>query len=350
MRGTSSLFPPARGGNARGLPFGRMKIVLAGGSGQVGAVLGRAFLARGHEVVVLTRGSRAPVGRPATWDGATVGPWAAELDGANVVVNLAGRSVDCRYNAANRREIVDSRVHSVNAIGAAIAQATRPPAVWLQASTATIYAHTYDRPNDEQSGVLGGHEPGVPETWRFSIGVAKAWENALDGADLPNTRKVALRTAMVMSPDRDGVFDVLLGLVRRGLGGRAGDGRQYISWIHHHDFVRTVLWLIEKEHLAGAVNLAAPEPLPNADFMRALRQAWGIRFGVPANGPMLEAGAFLMRTETELVTKSRRVVPGRLLEDGFEFQHPSWPGAARDLCSDWRATQATTRRRPWRRA
>jgi NAD dependent epimerase/dehydratase family enzyme len=141
---------------------------------------------------------------------------------------------------------------------------------------------------------------------------------------------------MVMSPDRGGVFDVLLGLVRRRLGGRAGSGRQYVSWIHHADFVRAVAWLIAHEELKGPVNLAAPEPLPNADFMRELRQAWGVRWGLPASRWMLELGAFFLRTETELVLKSRRVVPGRLLASGFSFQFPDWPTAARDLCRQWR--------------
>lgn len=183
--------------------------------------------------------------------------------------------------------------------------------------------------------MLGGDEPDVPDTWRFSIDVAKTWERTLDEARTPATRKVTLRSAMMMSPDRDGVFDVLLGLVRRGLGGRAASGRQYVSWIHHTDFVRAICWLIERQDIDGP--LAAPEPLPNADFMRALREAWGIRFGLPATSWMLEAGALLMRTETELIVKSRRVVPGRLLEHGFEFMQPTWPGAAQDLCADWRA-------------
>lgn len=317
-----------------------MKVVIPGGSGQVGTVLARAFLARGDEVVVLTRGSGGTAGRAVAWDGASVGDWAGEVDGADVVINLAGRSVDCRYSAANRHAIMESRLHSTRAIGKAIAASARPPGVWLQAATATIYAHTHDRPNDEESGVLGGGEPDVPETWRFSIDVARAWERALDEAEVGATRKVKLRSAMMMSPDRGGVFDVLLGLVRRGLGGRSGDGRQYVSWIHHRDFVRAIFWLIEHESVEGAVNVAAPEPLPNADFMRALRQAWGIRFGLPATRWMLEAGALLMRTETELVAKSRRVVPGRLLAGGFEFEHPAWREAARDLCSDWRAGRA----------
>ncbi len=319
------------------LPWQYMKVVIAGGSGQVGTVLGRALVGRGDEVVVLGRGSAAAAGRTVIWDGASLGAWVSELDGADVLINLAGRSVDCRYNAANRRQIMDSRVHSTRVLGEAIARAGSPPRTWLQAGTATIYAHSFDRPNDEHTGVLGGGEPDVPDTWRFSIDVAKAWERTLDEAATPATRKVKLRSAMVMSPDRGGVFDVLLGLVRRGLGGRVGDGRQYVSWIHHDDFVQAVLWLIEREQLDGAVNLAAPEPLPNADFMRALRQAWGIRFGLPAPNPVLELGAFFMRTETELIAKSRRAVPGRLLEHGFEFGHPAWPAAARKLCEDWRA-------------
>lgn len=222
------------------------------------------------------------------------------------------------------------------AVGEAIAAAKSPPRVWLQASTATIYAHRYDAPNDEATGILGGDEPGVPETWRFSIEVAKAWERTLDEAETPTTRKVKLRAAMVMSPDRGGVFDTLLGLVRRGLGGTSGDGRQYVSWIHDVDFVRAIHWLIDHDDVAGAVNLASPIPLPNAEFMRALREAWGTRIGLPAPAWMLEIGTFFLRTESELVLKSRRVVPGRLTEAGFELRFPSWPEAARDLCRRWR--------------
>ena len=318
-----------------------MKVVIPGGSGQVGGPLTRAFLRDGHEVVVLSRDRNAK-GGPASWahwDGVTVGPWAEELDGADVVVNLAGRSVSCRYNAANRKEIMDSRVDSTRALGQAIAACTKPPATWLQASTATIYAHRFDAPNDERTGVLGGDEPGVPETWRFSIKVARAWEQALEDAKTPSTRKVALRSAIVMSPERGGAFDVLLGLVRRGLGGKAGDGRQYVSWIHEEDFTRAVAWLIEHDNLDGAVNLAAPNPVPNSEFMRALREAWGIRIGLPARRWMLEVGVVFLRTETELILKSRRVVPGRLTEAGFEFRHPTWLEAARDLCDRWRQSR-----------
>ncbi len=251
------------------------RIIIPGGSGQVGTLLARAFHQEGHDVVVLSRRPAPAPWRVVAWDAHTLGDWAKKVDGAAVVINLAGRSVNCRYRARERREILESRVQSTRLVGQAIARATSPPAVWLQASTATIYAHRFDAPNDERNGILGGREPGVPDTWRFSIDVALAWEQALNEAQTPHTRKVALRSAMTMSPDAGGVFDVLLGLVRRGLGGHAGDGRQYVSWIHEIDFIRAVRWLIEHEYLDGPVNLAAPQPLPNADFMRGVAGSVG---------------------------------------------------------------------------
>jgi uncharacterized protein len=309
-----------------------MKIVMPGGGGQIGSLLASVFVADGHDVVILGRHPVPTPGRFVPWDGVTLGDWAATLDGADVVVNLAGRSVNCRYSARHRQEILDSRIDSTRVVGQAIARSRRPPRVWLQASTATIYAHRHDAGNDETTGVLGGSEPNVPDTWRFSIDVARAWEAACDEAVVPATRKVLLRSAMTMSPDRGGIFDTLLGLTRRGLGGAAGDGRQFVSWIHERDFVRAIRWLIDRDDLAGPVNLAAPEPLPYTEFMRALRAATHVRIGLPATRWMLEIGAFLMRTETELVLKSRRVVPGRLLASGFGFDFPSWPAAAADLC------------------
>jgi uncharacterized protein (TIGR01777 family) len=309
-----------------------MKIVIPGGSGQVGTMLARAFHADGHEVVILSRRADRRPWRVVGWDGATLGPWQREVDGCDVVINLAGRSVNCRYTAANREAILQSRVRSTRVVGDAIATAARKPHVWLQASTATIYAHRYDGLNDEHSGILGGHEPSAPESWRFSIEVARAWERALEDAATDGTRKVALRSAMTLSPDAGGVLDTLVRLTRRGLGGTAGNGRQFMSWIHEDDFVAAVRWLIEHDEIDGVVNVAAPHPLPNADFMRILREACGVPFGLPANRCMLEVGAVFMRTETELVLKSRRVVPARLLEHGFRFAYPDWHGAAYDLC------------------
>jgi uncharacterized protein (TIGR01777 family) len=313
-----------------------MKIVIPGGTGQVGTLLARAFTADGHDVVILSRNPRNSRWRMVAWDAVTISDWATEVDGADVVINLAGRSVNCRYNAQNRRLIKDSRTNSTRAVGQAIARARQPPRVWLQASTATIYAHRYDAPNDDTSGILGGTEAGVPDTWRFSIEVANAWEQAANDAVVPQTRKVLLRSAMTMSPDPGGVFDVLFGLVRCGLGGTNGNGRQYVSWLHDQDFIKSVYWLIDHPELEGPVNLASPNPVPNAEFMATLRAACGMKFGLSAARWMLEVGAFFLRTETELILKSRRVVPGRLLQSGFIFQFPIWSEAASDLCRRWR--------------
>ena len=237
-----------------------MKIVLPGGSGQIGSHLARAFTADGHEVVVLSRKPAAAPWRVVPWDAKTAGPWVNEFDAADVVVNLAGKSVNCRYTPAARREILASRVESTRAVAEAIRSVPRPPRVWLQASTATIYAHRFDAANDEATGTLGGPDDGTPDTWRFSTGVAKAWEAAAMEADLPHTRRVFLRAAMTMTPDRGGVFDVLLGLVRKRLGGRQGSGRQFVSWVHGDDFTRALLWLIERGRTVRAGEPRRPEP------------------------------------------------------------------------------------------
>lgn len=316
-----------------------MKIVLPGGSGQVGTILARYYHGRGDDVVVLSRNPKPAEWRVVPWDAQTLGTWVEEIDGADVVINLAGRTVNCRYNPRNREAIMQSRVDSTRVVGKAIEAATNPPSVWLQSSTATIYAHRFDAPNNEADGILGGAEGKAPDTWKFSIDVAKAWEAAADVFHLPKTRTVKLRSAMVMSPDREGIFDTLLGLVRVGLGGQSGNGKQYVSWIHEVDFINAIEWIIKHEHLNDAVNLAAPNPLPNADFMRCIRDAWGTRIGLPAMAWMLEIGALFMKTETELILKSRRVTPGKLLQDGFKFKYPLWKEATEDLCKQWRSLQ-----------
>ena len=320
-----------------------MKIILPGGSGQLGVVLARHFLKASNELVVLSRRpskdnweSTHPFSdsrvRQVVWDSKNVeAQWLDEIDGADVVINLAGRSVNCRYHQTNRDLIMESRMDSTRAVGQAIEQCQSPPSVWLQSSTATIYAHRYDEPNDEASGIIGGDEPNLEDTWKFSIDVAKAWEAAATEFLLPTTRQVLMRTAMVMSPDAEGVFDVLTGLVKKFLGGRNGDGRQYVSWIHEDDFVAAIDRLIADESMEGPVNVASPNPLPNSDFMKVLRQANGVKFGLPASRWMLEIGARLMKTETELLLKSRRVVPGKLLAAGFKFQFPHWAAACKDL-------------------
>jgi len=315
-----------------------LRIVLAGGNGQIGTLLARHFHGRGHQVVVIARSVKPAPWRMIEWDGATLGDWAAELEGADVVINLAGRNVSCRYTPENRRAIKESRVQSTLVLGQAVARLAHPARLWMNASTATIYRHALDRAMDEDAGEIGGNERDCPSSWRFSIDVATSWEEAFFSAVTPRTRKIALRSAMTMSPDPGGIFAELLRLVRFGLGGTAGSGEQFVSWIHEADFIRSVEFLMAHEEMEGAVNLASPCPLPNREFMRALRRAWGTRMGLPAPRPLLELGALFLRTETELILKSRRVVPGRLLRAGFKFQFPEWPEAARELVGRWKGS------------
>jgi len=310
-----------------------MRIVIPGGTGQVGTMLARAFVKDGHDVTVLSRRPATAPWRVAVYDPRMIGPWTNELEGADVIVNLGGRNVNCRYTPENRREIFDSRVETTKTVGQAISRCRRPPAVWLQASTATIYSHRFDAPNDDMTGVIGGREAEAPQSWRFSVEVATAWERAATDTVTSATRLVLLRSAMVMSPDRGGIFDTLRRLARFGLGGAVDGGRQYVSWIHDRDFVRALYWLIEHDELSGAVNVSSPNPLPYREFMRDLRRALHIPIGLPATRWMLEIGTRVLRTESELVLKSRRVTPRRLLDSGFRFDFPDWPLAARDLTS-----------------
>jgi uncharacterized protein (TIGR01777 family) len=307
----------------------------------VGRVLARHFQERGHHVTVLTRLPYAETWQTVHWDGENPGPWTEYLEGADVCINLAGRSVNCRYHAANRAAIYNSRVHTTHLLGHVIARLADPPKVWLNASTATIYRHALDRPMDEATGELGGHEligphRHAPDTWNFSIGVARDWEAAFFAAETTRTRKVALRSAITLSPVAGNAFAVLLNLVRFSLGGAQGNGRQFVSWIHELDFARAVEFLIARDDIDGPVNLASPNPLPNREFMAVLRDVWGIPNGLPAPALLIELAAIFLRTESELVLKSRRVVPGRLLDAGFRFKFPDWTEAAEDLVHQWR--------------
>jgi uncharacterized protein (TIGR01777 family) len=308
-----------------------MKLVLAGGSGQVGNMIRRYGARQGWEIVTLTRHVRGE--NEMYWDGQTIGAWAAHIDGADVVINLAGRSVNCRYTRENRRQMMESRIVSTSLLGEVMHQCTRVPALWLQASTATIYDHALERANDEHTGMICSRHAGKLQRWDFSVQIAEAWEKAAVASCPPRTRLVCLRTAMVMSPDTGGVFHTLLTLCRRFLGGASGSGKQYVSWIHETDFVRAIHFLIENGDLQGPVNICSPYPLKNTDFMREIRKAIGVPWGFPAAPWMLEIGAFLMRTETELLLKSRCVVPARLQASGFSFSYAQWADAVRELVS-----------------
>ena len=305
------------------------RIILAGGSGFLGGVLAGYFCKRDYEIVILTRSPQtdSPGICHVLWDGENLGDWARELDSSDALINLAGLSVNCRYHARNRRRILDSRLNSTRVLGEAIARCANPPRVWLNSSTATIYRHTFG-PAWDESGEIAG----TPEAKDiFSVEVATAWEKVFNEVNTPGTRKVLLRSAMVLGRGGNSVFPVLQRLVRLGLGGKMAGGRQYVSWIHQTDFCRAMEWLLAHDNISGPVNIAAPNPLPNSDMMRTLREICGKSIGLPAALWMLEFGAFFLRTETELIIKSRRVIPGRLAKTGFQFQFAFIHDAFADL-------------------
>jgi len=300
-----------------------MKVIIAGGNGFIGRLLAPRLGKAGGKVLVLTRRKeeRLPV-EQVIWDGKSLGPWARELEGSDLLLNLAGRSVNCRYTSWNRAEIYASRLDSTRVLGEAIAACRRPPRLWINSSTATIYRHAEDREMDEATGESGAG---------FSVDVATQWERTLFNAAAPATRKVALRAAMVFGPGRGGVYQAFRNLVRLGLGGTIGPGTQYMSWLHHEDLARIVEWLWEHPEIDGALNASAPHPLANREFMAIMRAALGQCIGLPSQRWMLEIGAFFLRTETELLLKSRRVVPRRLLESGFRFRYPEFSEAVAEI-------------------
>ncbi len=302
----------------------RGTIILPGGAGYLGKALAQGLAAQGYTPIILSRGAKVDEGpvRYCRWDGERLDDWAYEFEDALAVINLAGRSVNCRYHEANKAEIHQSRRLSTKVVGEAITRCQNPPRVWLNASSATIYRDSFDQDMDEYTGEIGEG---------FSVDVCRFWEDEFDRAATPATRKVALRMAMVFGRGKGGVYEAFRNIVRLGLGGTLGGGRQYVSWIHLDDFIRSVLWLIDDENFAGPVNLAAPNPLTNAEFMAVFRAMCGQPIGLPATKWMLEIGAFFLRTETELLLKSRRVVPTRLLESGFEFEYPTLESALAEI-------------------
>ena len=308
-------------------------IIIPGGSGFLGRTLAKWFAPQGYRIVILSRNDTAIEGAEVVlWDGKTLGEWTQQLEGATAVVNLAGRSVNCRYHPKNRAAMMASRVDSTLVLAQAIAACQEPPAVWLNSSTATIYRHRYDVANTESTGLYG---PSKEAKDHYSLEVAHAWENAFEEAyrdnDLAQTRGLVLRTAMVFGNEPGGVYQTMRDLVRRGLGGTMGHGRQFVSWLHGDDFCAIVEWLIKDDKKEGIYNLVAPHPLPNREMMATLRQVVGAKFGLPAARWMLELGALFLRTETELIVKSRRVEPERLLAEGYQFRFSGFSAAIKNL-------------------
>lgn len=283
-------------------------VVVAGASGFIGSYLTRRFKEDGW--TVRTIGRKGNGSSAAGWD--DDGGMQRVLNGASLVVNLAGRSVSCRYSRRNKAVIRDSRVATTQALGRAIARCPEPPSTWLNASTGTIYRDARDRPQSERDGELG---------IGFSVDVAKAWEAALEAAETPGTRKIPLRIAIVLGRG-GGALQPFANLARLGLGGPMGDGDQKFSWIHVEDLYRSMRFLHARMDITGPVNVASPDVVPNRDMMRLVRRAYGARIGLPTPAWLLRAGAVLIRTETELVLKSRWVQPQKLLDAGFVYSQP----------------------------
>lgn len=304
------------------------KIVLAGGSGFLGQAFAGSVLADGYEVVVLSRGAAPPdaIGRFVLWDGKNLGDWKLELEGAEALFNLTGRSVDCRYTQENRDLILNSRVDSTRVLGEAIGACDQIPKVWLNSSTATVYEDRRGdlEPHDETSEDFGTG---------FSVGVAQSWEKAFEESSVEGLRKVALRVSIVLGKD-GGAFPVMKRFAKFGLGGAQGPGNQWMSWLHIDDWVGVARFLMENQSVRGPVNLAAPNPVTNASFMREMRKSFApLGIGLPAPSLFVRIGAFFMRTAPELVLKSRKVVSATLSESGYSFKYPNLAPAIRSLAS-----------------
>jgi len=291
------------------------KLVIAGGSGFLGQALRNYFENEFDEIIILSRSFTRIEGKTkfVEWDVKTFGNWCEYLEEADAVINLCGKSVDCRYNKKNKSEILLSRLDSTEIIGKAILKCKTPPKLWINGASATIYKHSLDKPMTEREGEKGSG---------FSVEVCKAWEKIFDQYNRPETRKVNLRISMVLG-NTGGVFPALLNIVKIGLGGTLGKGNQQVSWIHIDDFCSMVDLVIKNESINGVYNVVAPEPIKNSLLMKKLRQKSGVLLGLPAAKWMLEIGAFFLRTETELILKSRYAVPEKFLETGFIFKYPT---------------------------
>lgn len=301
------------------------KIVIAGGSGFLGNCLVDHYSKTGDHVIILTRSKASQTANVNRlhWDGKTIGPWTQALEQCDVLINLNGKSVDCRYSEKNKALIYSTRLESTAILGTAIQQAKNPPRLWINSASATIYRHSLDKAMDEYSGEIGTG---------FSVDVCQKWEQVFNSFLLPSTRKVVIRTSIVLGK-KAGAVRPLKTLAKLGLGGQQGPGNQYFSWLHEDDFVSIVEFLTKTTAMHGVYNLAAPNPVPNRQVMKAIRNAVGISFGIPMPTWLLKFGAVLIRTEPELVLKSRRVVPKKLLEAGYKFKFETVESALTDLLS-----------------
>lgn len=299
------------------------KIVIAGGSGFLGECLTTHYASRGEQVIILTRAEshQTATAKYVRWDGKTRGAWADELEGCDMLINLNGKSVDCRYTEKNKTLIYATRLAATAVLGEAVLACRNPPKLWINAASATIYRHSLDREMDEETGEIGTG---------FSVDVCQQWERVFNRFTLPATRKVIIRTAIVLGK-RGGALQPLKRLAKLGLGGRQGPGNQYFSWLHEQDFTGILDFIESHTSLEGVYNLSAPEPVPNTKFMSALRNAAGRAFGLPMPTWLLEIGAVLIGTETELILKSRRVVPMKLLKAGYTFRFTTIEHALNDL-------------------
>jgi len=300
-----------------------MKVIIAGGTGFLGGELTKHFSSKGDEVIVLTRSEKPPTdsARYVQWNGRMIDSWVEELEGSELLINLTGKSVDCRYTEKNKTEIMRSRVDATTILGRAIEQAIIPPRLWINASTATIYRYSTDQEMDEYTGEIGSD---------FSMSVANAWEEALYRSHTPKTRKVALRISLVLG-ESGGVYPVFKRLAKFGVAGKMGSGKQRFAWIHIKDVLRIVDFIHEKENLEGAVNCTAPDVPTNAEFLRLFRNSLGVSIGIPQPKWLLKIGAILIGTESELILKSRWVIPLKLKDEGFVFKFDTPEKALNDL-------------------
>lgn len=296
-----------------------MKIIIAAGTGFLGKNLKQYFRKKNHEVKILTRNPKLE--NEIFWDAKTLGTWKNELENADVLINLAGKSVDCRYNEKNKKEIYDSRINSTKILQTAIDECKSPPKTWLNASSATIYTHSETHLNTEKNAIIGDD---------FSMNICKSWEKEFFKISNQNIRKIALRTSIVLGKN-GGAFPKFKQISKLGLGGKQGRGDQMMSWIHIDDFCEAVDFIIENENLTGAINITAPKPLSNVQMMKQLCEKIKIPFGISSPVWLLEIAAIFIKTETELMLKSRNVYPEILIENGFQFRYENFEKALKSL-------------------